>query len=472
MTNLPNTPSILNATHVHFTGIKGVGMTACALCVQDLGHTVSGSDLPEEFVTSAVLAERQIVPITNFAAANLPPNTQLLVYTGAHQGIHNIEVETAVKRGIRIISHAQAVGELMAGKTGISVCGVGGKTSTSAMIANILEFAGLQPSFLIGVGKVLNLQVPGRLAPGAHFIAEADEYAVSPGTDNSPRFLYQHPQAIVCTNVVHDHPDIYETIEDTKKSFLTFFNQIPMNGLLILNGNSGPLRQIPIKDRRILWYGVDPAGNDWWVQESFIGEGKQMVKIMNQQGETYQFTLLVPGIFNATNALAAFITAKEFGVDPAKIIQSLQLFRGSLRRFQKVGERGSTLLYDDYAHHPTQIFVTLQAARQWLPLYKIVAVFQPHTYSRTKVLLDKFAKAFTYADRVIITDIYASAREQVDPEISGYQLAEAIKKHHANTTYIPKEHLVAELKATLTASDALFTLGAGDIYKILDELKT
>jgi UDP-N-acetylmuramate--alanine ligase len=464
--------TVLTAPHVHFTGIKGVGMTAAALCIQDLGHTVSGSDVEEDFVTQHVLSQRSIIPQAGFKSEHIPPETTLLIYTGAHNGDQNPEVIAAKARGIRAISHAVAVGELMAGKTGISICGVGGKTSTSAMIANIFEYAGLDPSFLIGVGKVLNLQVPGRLAKGAHFIAEADEYAISPGHDNTPRFMPQTPHLIICTNVAHDHPDVYPNIDATKSAFKTFFNIIPKDGLLVLNGNSGPLRQIDVTGLPVLWYGVTPNNNDWWIENSFTGESKQMVTIAGKSGEKYQFTLSVPGIFNAANALASFLVAKHLGVDPKKILEALQLFRGSMRRFEKVGEMNGTPLYDDYAHHPSQIFATLQAARQWLPLYKIVALFQPHTYSRTKVFKEQFAKSFTFADRVIITDIYASAREAVDESISGYQLAEAVKRHHPSVSYIPRDQLVSALTSQLTAQDALFTLGAGDIYQLHQDLIT
>ena len=196
-----------------------------------------------------------------------------------------------------------------------------------------------------------------------------------------------------------------------------------------------------------------------------------MVQINSRQSETYQFTLSVPGRFNALNALAAFIVSRYLGLKPSTILEALQLFRGSLRRFEKVGEWGSVLLYDDYAHHPSQIFATLQAARQWLPLYKIVVVFQPHTYSRTKILLNQFAKSFTYADQVIITDIYASAREKPDPTISGAALAAAVAQHHPATVYVPQPELPQYLKAHLKDHDALFTMGAGDIYQLHQALK-
>lgn len=456
---------------VHFVGIKGVGMTAAALCAQDMGMRVTGSDVPQNFVTENILKVRRIQPIPTFDPANLTSDLDLVVFTGAHQGLKNPEVLAAQSRGITTISQAEFVGLLMQSKTGISVCGVGGKTSTSAMVATILDYAGLRPSFCIGVGQVLNLQVPGRIDAGPHFIAEADEYVVSPGTDQQARFLYQSPQYLICTNVAHDHPDAYSDLEATKQVFKTFFDRVPATGQLILNGNSGPLRQIDVSQNQVTWYGFTNANNDWWVNANFTGEGRQMVQIQSKMGETYQFTLSVPGRFNAQNALAAFLATRELGVKPSVIFEALQLFRGSMRRFEKVGERGSVVLYDDYAHHPSQIFATLEAARQWLPLYRIVAVFQPHTYSRTKVFLDQFAKSFTYADHVIITDIYASSREQTDPTISGQALAEAVAKHHPSVTYVPSDQLVGHLTANLKDHDALFTLGAGDIYQIQTQLK-
>lgn len=207
-----NTPNIHQANRVHFVGIKGVGMTALALCLQDLNKIITGSDVADNFVTQEILHQRGLDDIGPLTVESIPQGTDLVIYTGAHGGQNNPQVKTAQTMGIRVISHAEAVGELMVGKIGVSVCGVGGKTSTSAMLANILEYANLKPSFIIGVGKVLNLQTPGRMAEGKHFVAEADEYAISPGANNLPRFSYQHPQHIICTNIAHDHPDVYPSI--------------------------------------------------------------------------------------------------------------------------------------------------------------------------------------------------------------------------------------------------------------------
>ncbi len=461
-----STPSFLQAEKIHFVGIKGVGMTALALCAQDKGSQVSGSDVDQSFVTDEVLHQRKLENITALDPSNLPADTELVIYTGANGGVNNPQVEEAKKRGIRAISHAEAVGEAMEGKIGISICGVGGKTSTAAMLANILEYANLNPSFIIGVGKVLNLQTPGRMATGKHIVVEADEYAVSPGSNNAPRFSFQHPRIIVCTNIAYDHPDVYKSVQDTREAFSHFFETLPDDGILIGNGDSPLFRDITARAKTI-YFGRNEK-NDWYIKDSFVGQGKQLLTVGHGK-ESFNLMLSVPGLFNAGNALAAYITARELGVEHQTVIEGLQLFRGSKRRFEKVGERDEVLYFDDYAHHPSEIAATLTAAREWLPLYRIIAVFQPHTFSRTKALFDQFVTSFNHADEVIITDIYGS-READDPTISGYKLAEETKKHHPNVKYIPKEDLITYLKASLKSYDALFTLGAGDIYKIHEAL--
>ncbi len=461
-----NQPTFKNAHHIHFIGIKGVGMTALALCAQDLGIHVSGSDVSQNFVTEEVLRQRKLENISPLDAEHVPNDADLAVYTGANGGIDNPQVQQAIKQNIRVISHAEAVGEAMEGKIGISVCGVGGKTSTSAMLANILEYANLNPSYIIGVGKVLNLQTPGRMDSGKHIVVEADEYAVSPGQNNAPRFSYQHPEIIICTNIAYDHPDVYTSIQSTKEAFTLFFDKLPSDGLLVTNGDSQPMRDISTT-KRTIYFGKTPK-NDWYIKDNFIGQGKQLLTI-GHGNETFNLMLSVPGIFNAQNALAAYITARELGIEHQTVIEGLQLFRGSKRRFEKIGEKDEIVYFDDYAHHPSEIAATLKAAREWLPLYRLVAVFQPHTYSRTKALFEQFARSFKYADEVIITDIYG-ARESSDPTISAYKLMEETKKYHPNAHYVPRSELISHLKANVKSYDAVFTLGAGDIYTIHEAL--
>jgi UDP-N-acetylmuramate--alanine ligase len=459
-------PHLQQSNHVHLVGIKGVGMTALALCLQDMGKIVTGSDIPDNFVTEEVLRQRGLDDIGPMDEQNLPSGVDLVIYSGANNGINNPQVQAALSQNIRAVSHAEALGELMQGKIGISVCGVGGKTSVSAMLANILEYANLKPSFVIGVGKVLNLQAPGRLSSGQHIVLEADEYAISPGTDNNPRFSYQRPQHIICTNISHDHPDIYQSIDDTKQAFKTFFDTLPADGWIIANGDSTVVREL-CDHRQVEYYGVEPT-NDWYIKGSFIGQGRQLITV-GHQDQQFNLMLSVPGLFNATNALAAYLAALKLGVSHQTAIEGLQLFRGSKRRFEKIGEVDNIVYYDDYAHHPTEIDVTLKAAKEWLPLYRTICVFQPHTYSRTKQLLAEFATAFTHADQVIITDIYGG-REAEDPTISAFQLFEAIKKHHSQVEYVPHAELVKHLKQQRKPYDAIITMGAGDIYKIHQEL--
>jgi UDP-N-acetylmuramate--alanine ligase len=463
-----DTPHFRSAKQIHFVGIKGVGMTALALCAQDLHIQVTGSDTDQVFVTQDVLVQRHLDTVTPIESPDVPDGTDLVIYTGAHDGVNHPQVQTAKAKNIRAISHAEAVGEAMEGKIGISICGVGGKTSTAAMMANILEYANLQPSFIIGVGKVLNLQVPGQMSSGEHVVVEADEYAVSPGTDNSPRFRYQHPKIIVCTNIAFDHPDVYESVDATKKAFSDFFNNLDETGIIIANGDSEIMRQINPSQKTI--YFGESAQNDWYVKDSFIGQGKQLVTV-GHQDETFNLMLSVPGRFNARNALAAYLAAKELGIEHQTIIEGLQLYRGSKRRFEKIAENRDILYYDDYAHHPSEINQTLMAAKEWLPLFRLTVVFQPHTYTRTKMLLDEFSVSFNHADEVIITDIYG-ARESNDPSISGYTLAEAIKKHHDNVKYIPQSDLVNHINANKQPYDAIFTMGAGDIYLIHKDIQS
>lgn len=462
--------TLAKAQHVHLTGIKGVGMTALALCLQDMGKSISGSDVEADFVTKDALQQRNITPQTGFDVDAIPPQTSLLIYTGAHHGIQNPQVIGAQQKGIDVISHAQATGILLDSKIGVSVCGVGGKTTTSAMLTTILDYAGKKPSFIIGVGKVLNLQVPGRYTEGEHFIAEADEYVVSPGSDATPRFMFQHPQVTICTNVMHDHPDQYETIEQTKQAFRNFFNQIKSGGVLIANADSPALAEIISQNLncQIITYAAKSQAQ-WQITGNYMGQGKQMVTFIHE-GQEFNMALIVPGLFNAKNALAAYIAARQLGIDHQTALEGVQLFRGSMRRFEKVGEANHVLHYDDYAHHPKQIQATLEAAQQWLPLNRIVVVFQPHTYSRTKVLFDDFVQSFKFANSVIITDIYASAREAVDDSVSGYSLAEAVSKQHPDAKFVPHADLVSYLQKHLQPGDALFTLGAGDIYQIHQSL--
>ena len=458
--------TIKTAKHIHFTGIKGVGMTAVALCAQDLGAAVTGSDVAGEFVTAEALKARALNATPDFDPAGVDPATDLLVYTGAHQGAKNPQVIGAASRGVPCISLAQATGQLMEGKIGLSVCGVGGKTTTSAMLATILHSAGRHPSYVVGVGNVASLPFPGKYdLQGQHFVAEADEYATSPGSDTTPRFLHQHPQAIMCTNIRHDHPDMYPDLTATKAAYLAFFKALPPDGVLIYHSDC-PHTPALIADLKVNKISVGHAvGSTYQLVDVLSQSGQSRVSFV-ENGQVQQLVLKVPGDFNAKNALMAYATARHYGLTHQEIQDALLTFTGTSRRFEYKGTYHDALFYDDYAHHPSEIVSTITAAREWFPGKKIMVVFESHTYSRTKVLLPEFAVSFTGADRVVITDIFASARESEDLSISGQILAEAVLVHNPRTVFVPKVDLVQYINQNIDNDTVLFTMGAGDVYTI------
>ncbi len=461
---------------VHFTGIKGVGMAALAFCAQDLGLEVSGSDVKEEFVTDAVLERRGIKWQTGFSPENIPEDTDLLIFTGAHGGEANREVVAAQQKGVVTFSHAQALARFMKGKIGISTCGVGGKTTTASMIAILLQTAGLNPSFAIGAGEIFPLGFPGRFnEKGKAFVAEADEYATSP-SDRTPRFMFQKPKIVVLTNIEHDHPDVYPNIKSTLKAFRNFIVKLSSDCLLVAcldNKNVANLIQsikVPVKTYGFCKYA------DWQIIDWHLEPGKTVFSLRHKGDVFKDLTLKVPGRFNILNATASFVVGNFLGLKFDKLKQGLLAFLGTERRFEKVAEVGKVLLYDDYAHHPLEIKATLKAAKSWFNNRKIVVIFQPHTYSRTKFLLTEFADSFQDADQIIITKIYASAREKADLQISGAILAQEIAKRGKKVCYQAGCQAVCRfLEENIKAGDVIFTLGAGDIFlwhdKIINNLK-
>lgn len=462
--------------HIHFVGIKGVGMTALALCAQDLGIKVTGSDTEEIFVTDEILKKRGIKWQIGFKKENIVGKPDLVITTGAHGGLANPEVKAACQLGIKTVTHAEALGMFMKGKVGISTCGVGGKTTTAAIIATVLEQAQLKPSFAIGVGNIFSLKYPARYTKGKYFVTEADEYAASPGVDNRPRFFFQDPTIIVVTNIEHDHPDIYPNIEATNAAFKSFFKKLSRDGLLVACIDNKNVRsllhsiEIPVQT-----YGFSKKA-DWQVERIYFGEKQTLFDLSYQGIAIKELKIKVPGKFNVLNATAAFAAGTFLGLSAKIIKEGLKSFSGTRRRFEFIGEANGIKLYDDYAHHPTQISATLKAACAWFPNQRIIAVFQPHTFSRTKALFDEFAHAFSDANIAILTDIYASAREKPMPGVSSRLLAVEAQKHHPNAIYLKgKEEVIEYLAEQTKPGDIVFTLGAGDIFlwhkEILKSLK-
>lgn len=461
---------------IHFVGIKGVGMTPLALIAKEAGMRVTGSDIADTFITDQVLHDAGISPLVGFDPADIG-DIDLVITTGAHGGFGNPQVIEAKRRAIPVLTKGQAVGAFMDGDVlqrrfdGIAIAGTHGKTTTSAMAATLLQAAGLHPTYIIGTSAVPSLGAAGHLGQGKYFIAEADEYATEPNADRTPQFLWQHPKIAVITNIDHDHVDMYQTIDDVRQAFSDFTKNIKQDGVLIACGDNLEIRKLLSEyENRVITYGFSQQ-NDYVISRFSSNEEHTFFRVESKGIELGEFSIQVAGEHNCLNALAAIVIGIEVGIPLEKIKQGIRTYRGSKRRFEKKGVLPSgALLYDDYAHHPTEIKSTLQAFRTIFPKKRIICIFQPHTYSRTKQLFVEFQQAFSDADQVIIVDIYASKREAADLSVSSVLLVDQMRKYHKDVRHIPTITGVVEyIKHSNPRSDTVVVLmGAGDVYKIAD----
>lgn len=343
---------------IHFVGIKGVGMTPLAIIAKEAGITVTGSDIDEEFITDVPLKKAGIVPLKGFVPEHVG-DVDLIITTGAHGGYENVEVKSAKERGITVLTHGEAVGAFMEGSVlgtsykGISVTGSHGKTTTSAMIATILQHAGKDPAYVIGTSEIPSLSgMPGHFGTGQYFVAEADEYATEPKYDPTPKFLHQHPLLLLITNIEHDHPDVYPTLESTRAAFLQFAKQLPQDGLLVLCGDSEQAKQLRADFRgNVTTYGFSPL-NDFVLSDYHASSGKSTFLVRGKDIDLGEFQLQVGGEHNALNAVGACLIAREAGIGVEQGEQALSSFSGTKRRLEYIGQlRSGALVYDDYAHH-------------------------------------------------------------------------------------------------------------------------
>lgn len=441
-------------------------MTPLAIIAKEAGVNVSGSDIADEFITDETLKRFGIIPMIGFSRSHLSSgntNVDLVIATGAHGGFDNVEVLEAKKKNIRVIMQGEAVGIFMDGAifgrkfTGISVTGTHGKTTTTVMIATLLKINNFDPSYLIGTAGALSLGAPGHYGKGDYFVAEADEYMTEPTYDKTIKHMWQHPKIAVITNIEFDHPDAYSSLDDTREKFLAFANQLPHDGVLIACGDDPQVKKLlfEFKGRKIT-YGV--SGNNDFTVDEVLGD----------------IELSVFGDHNRLNAAAAFVTGLEIGLSKEQIKKGLEEFRGSKRRSEFIGTLNSgALLFDDYAHHPTEIGKTLKAFREKFPTSKIVCIFQPHTYSRTKSLFEQFITAFDEVDFIILTNIYASLREKPDLTVSMRDLTEKIKARGKEALFLPALPDVIKYINSQAFKDnaVIITMGAGDVYKINERLK-
>jgi UDP-N-acetylmuramate--alanine ligase len=341
------------------------------------------------------------------------------------------------------------------------------------MIATILSENKLDPSFVIGTGNVPSLGSSGHFGKGKYFVSEADEYASEPIFDKTPKFLWQNPEIAVITNIEYDHPDFYASLDDVSEAFEKFIKNIQPDGTLIACIDNLEVKKI-LKNykKRIITYGFSKNA-DFCLARVSISQDRMFFWVNAKDTLLGEFGLNVVGEHNALNATAAIAVCMEIGLSTTNIRKGLLSFKGLSRRFEFIGKLSTgALVYDDYAHHPTEIKTTLDSIKKAYPMKKIVCIFQPHTYSRTNKLFEQFIKSFISADTVILSDIFPSFREAKDLNISSKNLADRISLVHKNTIYIPSLlDVVKYVDQKGYGSDYLIvTMGAGDINKVANEL--
>lgn len=456
----------------YLIGIKGVGMTALAVYLKEKGYVVTGSDTSDVFATDSILKKFGIGIKKGFTRENIEKKYDLVVTTGAWGGMTNPEAKRAIELGLPTYPHGKAVGLLSQDACGISVAGCHGKTTTSALIASLLTSAGLKPSYIIGTAQINNLGQPGHFGGGKYIVLEADEYMTCPVTDKTPRFLWQHPRILVMTNIEYDHPDAFANIEDVKDAFVRLTENVSDEGIIIACCDSKEIQDIlPRIKRKVITYGFSPQA-DYRIEKCYFGSCVSFMHVVQGNIALGEYMLRISGKHNLLNALAAGIAANYVGISWDKIKEYLKVFAGTKRRFEKICEVGTMLLYDDYAHHPSEIVATVRASKEWFPDKRVVVLFQPHTFSRTKALFIEFAKSFKGADLTVITDIYPSGREQFDKTISSEMLVAAAKKYTKNVTYQGnKKEVLKFLKENISDNDLLLTMGAGDIFLLHQDIE-
>lgn len=430
----------------HFVGIKGTGMSAAARILKAEGVNVTGSDVDEVFPTDEGLRAAGITPLVGFRAENVD-RPEVVVVSAAY-GENHPEVVEARRKGIPVLTYPELVGELMASRRGIAVAGTHGKTTTTAMVAHILAAGDLDPQAIIGVGDAYT-------GKGEFLVVESCEYR--------RHFLHYPAEMAVVTSIELDHPDYFRDEADYESAFREFATRLPAHGLLVVCADDPRAAALPTAARR-LSYGSGPDADVSFEPVSGPGNRFRVRALGKDLGE---FTLRIPGRHNVLNSLAALSIALEVGVPVDTAREALASFPGVRRRFELVGERGGAVVYDDYAHHPTAIAATIRACREALPGRRVWAVFQPHTYSRTAALLGDFAAALATADRVVLAEVYASAREKGRRDVSSRDIAALIPAGPERTAYFRTlDEIPPYLEANLEPGDVVLTMGAGDVWRV------
>jgi UDP-N-acetylmuramate--alanine ligase len=441
---------------LHFIGIGGIGMSGIAEILLDQGFKVSGSDRALSEVTER-LQKLSADIFEGHRAENIAQDVDTVVYSSAVQS-DNPEILEAQKRNIPIVRRAEMLAEVMRLKYGIGIAGTHGKTTTTSMTSLVLMEGGFDPTVIVG-GKLSGLGgTNARLGRGEFIVVEADEY------DRS--FLSITPTIAVLTTLETDHLDCYRDLDDIKSAFIQFASKVPFYGFIVLCLDEPALLDIMphLMKKKIVTYGLNPQADIQAVDIRHKDNSTTYTLVRTNQ-ELGVIMLQVPGIHNVQNSLGAITVALELGIPFRKIKAGIEKFAGVYRRWEKKGDANGIALYDDYAHHPTECRATLSGVKAgWRR--RVVCVFQPHLYSRTRDFYEDFGKSFLLSDVLVVTDVYP-AREEPIQGVTGELIVSAAKQFgHKDVHYVPdKKEIPAFLKSIVKSGDIVITMGAGDIWK-------
>jgi UDP-N-acetylmuramate--alanine ligase len=470
---------------VYMIGIKGVGMTMLAQYMYGQGIEIIGSDTGEIFLTDEALNRSGIKVFGGFDLNNIPRDADLIIYSTAYNAQRNEEVQAALSGQTKVMTYAEALGMFFNSHYGIAVCGSHGKTTTTAWLGFVLEQAGISPSALVG-SYVPQFEGAAIVGHSDYLIIEADEY--------QNKLKSFQPKAVLLNNIDYDHPDFFPTIDDYNQVFVDFIGRIPKSGWLVANFDDAQIRKIAAVNTlaKIISYAINESA-DYVAHDlrSFNGEQFFKVKMSIDEADEGEnsgvldigdFKIKLLGRHNVYNALAVISAGIELGVDLTAIRKHLSEFTGTARRLQILGEYHGATIIDDYAHHPTEVRASIDALRQKYPDNRLILVFHPHTFTRTKGLMDDFAKCFAGVDELIVLDIFGSAREE-QGGVTSRDLIERIEEFNKGSAekgtgdkeqtvkYVPSlSEVEIYLRDNIERGDVVVTMGAGDVYKIGERL--
>jgi len=461
-----NQTSLTTFNRVHMIGIKGAGMAALAQIFVHQGKRVTGSDTSEVFFTDSILKSLDVVANESFVPENIPSDAEMIIYSTSYSPERNSELKAAFEGGKPVLSYPEAVGVLTREYLTLAVAGTHGKTTTSALLGHVLEQIQESPTAIVG-SRIAAWGGGALLGTGQYLVLEADEY--------QNKLKEYQPFAVILTSADFDHPDFFSDTEAYERVFREFVERIPPHGVLVYCHDSAAVVRIAESAHchkisygqgegalyRVTAYMALPTDSPK------VGVSLQQFSVLRNEEPFGEYTLRLAGKHNALNATAVLAILDFLRKDTKIVGSALATFPGTERRFEYIGEHFGTLLYDDYAHHPEEVRVTLRAFREMFPKKTLIVVFHPHTFTRTKALLQDFAQCFEDADRVYILDIYGSAREERGG-VSSQDIVNIMERFSPGKSVVAHESevLIAELRKSMGRNDVIISLGAGDVWKV------